>query len=85
MRASSLFLAPILLLGATGCERSSILFGADDPAGVTGARATGQYPDIQAVPPRAAQQFDEGTQSAIASELRTEAREARQKAPVVGG
>lgn len=69
---------PMLLIAllAAGCEAPAILAIDDTRPGVTGARATGQFPNIQEAPRRAARQLDAGTYADIAAELNAEASEA---------
>lgn len=65
-----------VLLFLAGCTPSTLLNIDRTPAGVTGARATGQFPDIQAVPPRAARQLDAEDYADIRTELSAEANDA---------
>ena len=70
--------------GAAGCAPSALLEVERTRPGSTGARATGRFPDIQAVPRRAARQLDANTYADIASELNRDAAIAAGRAPVRG-
>ena len=80
----SRFLLAMLVPLVAGCAPSALLDVERTGIGTTGARNTGQFPDIQAAPRRAARQLDAGTYADISSELGADADRAARRPRIDG-